>query len=132
MKKIIFFLALMFAVCVYAQNSSQTTSSIDTTNQMTYQLQNMLNKSGSLIEAGARLKNNSITIAVVGGIVGGTLTGIGAYKNMPEVYIPGAVVTGASGLAAFIINMIGNKRIKEGGRILRKVQLSGNGVTVNF
>ena len=95
-------------------------------------LKNMLNKSGNLIESGARLKNHSITIAVVGSVAGGIMTGIGVYQNTPELYIPGAIVAGGCGIASFILNVIGNKRIKAGGRVLHKVQLSGNGVTVNF
>lgn len=95
-------------------------------------LQDALNRSGELIKKGGTMKNVAITCTVVGGVVGGTLISVGAYQQNKSLYTAGSVVTAAFGLTAFILDVIGNKRIKEGGKLLQNVQFSGNAIQVTF
>lgn len=95
-------------------------------------IEHTLKKSGELIEWGGHLKNMSITFAAIGSVLGGTIAGIGSVNGASEFYVVGGVIAGGMGIAALIMDIMGNNKIKEGGRILRNVQLQGNGIKVTF
>lgn len=95
-------------------------------------LEDLFHYSGSMIELGGRKKNQSIAVGVVGGVLGGVLAGVGVGIGSQPLYIAGGVVALGFGIASFVLNIRGNYYIREGGRILREVQVSGNGITVKF
>ena len=95
-------------------------------------LDEVLNESGRLIELGGREKNISYALAFGGGAVGGALIGIGLHKNKQPLTIAGGVITGGFGLAALILDIIGNTHIKQGGALMSKVRIDGTGISVKF
>lgn len=95
-------------------------------------LDNVLNESGRLIELGAKEKNISYALGIGGGAVGGTLLIIGTAKNEQALTIVGGVIAGGFGIAALVLDIIGNKNIKRGGELMRRVQISGTGISVKF
>ncbi len=88
--------------------------------------------SGALIADGAQLKNYAIITGLSGGVVGGILTGIGAAYGSVGFYAAGSVIIGGCAIAALVLDIKGNNRIKEGGRILQHISVSGNGMTFTF
>jgi len=115
--------------------SSKSTENQDSANQE-QTLESLLHESGALIERGAREKNAAIAVGLAGGGVGGIILGIGLIKqtdnNGQGAIIAGGAIMGASAVAALVVNMIGNRHIKKGGELMRRVQFKGNGVSVSF
>jgi len=130
MKKIFVLIVLFFAVAAYAQNAPQTNPLPRAGS--TYQLDQVLNTAGQLIEQGSRFKNNAIAVTLVGSVVGETLVLIGTYQQLDELVIAGGVITLGCGVAALVLDIVGNKKIKEGGRILSNVKFTGTGLSVSF
>ena len=95
-------------------------------------LQGVLNESGRLIELGGREKNTAILVGVAGGAVGGALIAVGITQGAQPATIAGEIIAGGCGIAAFILNFIGNKHIKQGGELMRRVKLTGDGISVSF
>ncbi len=95
-------------------------------------LEDLLNESGTLIEQGAREKNIAIALCLIGGAAGGTLTSIGLYNQSTTVTVFGGVVIGGFGIAALVMDILGNKHIKQGGELMRRVKIKGNGISVSF
>lgn len=97
-----------------------------------YTLQDLLNECGGQIEHGARLKNVSVALGVVGGISGGVMIITGASNQNNKLCVIGGAVLGGLGLAALIIDVVGNSYIRDGGRTLKNIQFDGNGIKVKF
>lgn len=107
------------------------------TNNQTYSNQelsfeDLLHQSGGLIELGGKEKNIATAIGVLGGGVGGTLMGLGIRKSNQTLTIIGGAVSGGLGIAAIVLNVLGNKHIQQGGELMRKVRINGNGISVSF
>ena len=117
--------------------AQQQSSKKQHANNQTYEnqpltLEDLLNKSGSLIEKGASEKNKALAIGLVGGVGGSVLITVGITKQSTFATIAGGIVTGGCGLAALILDIVGNKHIKQGGELMRRVQITGNGISVHF
>lgn len=95
-------------------------------------LDEVLNESGRLIELGAKEKNISYALGFGGGALGGALIGIGVSQQSQALTIVGGVITGGFGLAALVVDIIGNKHIKQGGDLMRRVRINGTGISVKF
>ena len=102
-------------------------------------LEGLFHASGSLIEKGAREKNAAITVGLAGAGAGIVLIGIGSGRQAESMgndgtgaVIAGYSIMGACAIAALVVNMVGNKHIKQGGELMRRVKISGEGVTVKF
>ena len=95
-------------------------------------LDEVLNESGRLIELGAKEKNISYALGIGGGAVGGALIGIGASQGSQALTIVGGVIAGGFGIAALVVDIIGNKHIKRGGEIMRRVRIDGAGISVKL
>jgi len=95
-------------------------------------LDEVLNESGRLIELGAKEKNISYALGLGGGALGGALIGIGVSQQSQTLTIVGGVITGGFGLAALVVDIIGNKHIKRGGEIMRRVRIDGAGISVKL
>lgn len=89
-----------------------------------------------LIERGAKEKLASIIVIGAGGAAGGALLGAGlATRNANSsvgLTIAGSAVMYACGVAAIVLNIVGNVHIKQGGELMRRVQIKGNGISVSF
>ena len=102
-------------------------------------LEALFHTSGSLIERGAKEKNISYIVAGAGAAVGGSLIGIGISRQTESMSLDGrgAVIAGyafagACGVAALVLNIVGNHHIKQGGELMRRVRITGDGVSVSF
>ena len=92
----------------------------------------MLNESGRLIEQGGREKNIAIAVGVAGGAVGGALVTGGMTQQSTPATVIGGIIAGGCGLAAFILEIVSNRHIKQGGEMMRRVKISGDGISVSF
>lgn len=92
----------------------------------------MLNESGRLIELGAKEKNISYALGIGGGAVGGALIGIGVSQESKALTIAGGVITGSFGIAALVLDIVGNNHIKRGGEMMRRVRINGTGISVKL
>ena len=94
--------------------------------------QEVLNESGRLIEQGGREKNIAIAVGVAGGAVGGALVTVGMTQQSTPATVIGGIIAGGCGLAAFILEIVSNRHIKQGGEMMRRVKISGDGISVSF
>ena len=94
--------------------------------------QGVLNESGRLIELGGREKNTAILVGAAGGAVGGALVAVGMTQKAQAATVIGGIVAGGCGLAALILDIVGNKHIKQGGELMRRVKITGGGISVSF
>ncbi len=97
-----------------------------------HQSLSLLRESGALIEQGAREKNIAIALYIIGGGAGGSLTAIGLYKQSTATTVFGGIFIGGFGIAALVMDILGNVHIKQGGELMRRVQIKGNGISVSF
>ena len=71
-----------------------------------------------------------------GGAAGGTLLGVGLATRDADsglgIAIAGSAIMYACGVAAVVLNIVGNVHIKQGGELMRRVQIKGNGISVSF
>ena len=102
-------------------------------------LEELFHASGSLIEKGAREKNAALTVGLAGAGAGAVLIGIGLGRQSESMgadgdaaVIAGYVTASACAVVALIVNMVGNRHIKQGGELMRRVKISGNGISVSF
>lgn len=99
-------------------------------------LEDLFHESGTLIEKGAKEKLASIIVIGAGSVAGGSLLGVGlATRNADSglgLTIAGSAVMYACGVAAFVLNIVGNVHVKKGGELMRRVQIKGNGISVSF
>ena len=95
-------------------------------------LQEVLNESGRLIEKGSKEKNAAIAVGVGGVAVGSALILVGMNQQSIAADVAGGVIVSGCGIAAFILEIVGNNHIRQGGELMRRVKISGNGVTVSF
>lgn len=95
-------------------------------------LQEVLNESGRLIERGGREKNTAIALGVAGGAVGGVLLTVGMTQQSIAADVAGGIIMGGCGIAAFVLEIVGNNHIRQGGELMRRVKISGNGISVSF
>lgn len=95
-------------------------------------LENLLNESGSLIEKGAAEKNIAIATGIIGGVGGSVLLTVGMTQQSTVATVVGGIITGGCGLAALVLDIVGNKHIKQGGELMRRVQITGGGISVRF
>ncbi len=136
MKKVFAFLFFMVTLSVSAQETNQVQT--DTEQQLAfdrmalYQLQNDLYVAGNLIEKGGKLKNASIALTVVGGAVGGAGITYSVVKGNKDLALVSSAITVGFGLTALILNIVGNNKIKKGGRVLKNFQLTPNGVSITL
>ena len=95
-------------------------------------LEDLFHESGALIERGAKEKLASFI--VIG--AGGTLLGVGLATRDADsglgIAIAGSAIMYACGVAAVVLNIVGNVHIKQGGELMRRVQIKGNGISVSF
>ncbi len=95
-------------------------------------LEDLFHESGALIERGAKEKLASFI--VIG--AGGTLLGVGLATRDADsglgIAIAGSAIMYACGVAAVVLNILGNVHIKQGGELMRRVQIKGNGISVSF
>lgn len=89
-------------------------------------------ESGRLIAKGAMEHNSAIVVGLLGGTVGGVLTGVGISQQSTGAKIAGGIIAGGCGVAALVLTIVGNKHIKQGGELMRRVQIKGNGISVSF
>ena len=89
-------------------------------------------ESGRLIAKGAREHNSAIVIGLLGGAVGGALTGVGVSQQSKGATIAGGIIAGGCGVAALVLTIVGNNHIKQGGELMRRVRITGSGVSVSF
>ena len=89
-----------------------------------------------MIERGAKEKLASIIVIGAGGAAGGTLLGVGLATRDADsglgIAIAGSAIMYACGVAAVVLNILGNVHIKQGGELMRRVQIKGNGISVSF
>ena len=99
-------------------------------------LEDLFHESGTLIEKGAKEKLASIIVIGAGCVAGGSLLGVGlATRNADSglgLTIAGSAVMSACGVAAIVLNIVGNVHVKKGGELMRRVQIKGNGISVSF
>ena len=99
-------------------------------------LEDLFHESGALIERGAKEKLASIIVIGAGGAAGGTLLGVGLATRDADsglgIAIAGSAIMYACGVAAVVLNILGNVHIKQGGELMRRVQIKGNGISVSF
>ena len=99
-------------------------------------LEDLFHESGALIERGAKEKLASFIVIGAGGMAGGSLLGVGLAtrdaNNGLGLTVAGGVIMYACGVAAVILNIVGNVHIKKGGELMRRVQIKGNGISVSF
>lgn len=95
-------------------------------------LEALFHESGTLIAKGAKEKNIALAVGLAGAATGGALAGIGATQQAHGAVIAGGIVAGGCGVAALVLAIVGNHHIKEGGELMRRVQITGDGITVKF
>lgn len=99
-------------------------------------LEDLFHESGALIERGAKEKLASFIVIGAGGMAGGSLLGVGLAtrdaNNGLGLTVAGGVIMYACGVAAVILNIVGNVHVKKGGELMRRVQIKGNGISVSF
>ena len=99
-------------------------------------LEDLFHESGALIERGAKEKLASIIVIGAGGVAGGSLLGVGLATRDADsglgLTIAGSAVMYACGVAAIVLNIVGNVHVKQGGELMRRVQIKGNGISVSF
>lgn len=95
-------------------------------------LEELFHESGKLIEDGARKKNIAISVGLIGGVAGGVLLSVGMAEQSTFSTVVGGVLAGGCGIAAFVLDIVGNKQIRRGGELMRRVQIKGNGISVSF
>ena len=88
---------------------------------------------GQLIEKSGKLKNAALTVGILTGLASATLVGCSFLtdKSM-AMYIPGAIVGFAGGVATLVILYTSNKLLQEAGLKMQRMQLSANGVILKF
>ena len=114
-----------------SRDKNQHTSNQPSENQL-LTLDDLLNESGSLIEKGALEKNTAIVTGIVGGVGGGVLLTVGTTQQSTFLTVVGGIVAGGCGLAALVLDIVGNKHIKQGGELMRRVRIEGTGISVKF
>lgn len=88
---------------------------------------------GQLIAQSGKLKNTALTVGIVTGLASATLIGCSFVTDLPmAMYIPGAVVGFAGGVATIALLYTSNRLLQEAGLKMQNVQFSANGVTVKF
>jgi len=95
-------------------------------------LEEVLNESGRLIERGGREKNTAIIVGLAGGAVGSALITVGMTQQSIAADVAGGIIMGGCGIAAFVLEIVGNNHIRQGGELMRRVKISGNGISVSF
>jgi hypothetical protein len=114
-----------------SRDKNQHTSNQPSENQL-LTLDDLLNESGSLIEKGALEKNTAIVTGIIGGVGGGVLLTVGTTQQSTFLTVIGGIVAGGCGLAALVLDIVGNKHIKQGGELMRRVRIEGTGISVKF
>lgn len=115
-----------------AHPKNRPNNKIEMSSEKELTLDEVLNESGRLIELGAKEKNISYALGIGGGAVGGALIGIGVRQDSKALTIVGGVITGGFGIAALVVDIIGNKHIKQGGKMMRRVRIEGTGISVKL
>lgn len=97
-------------------------------------LEDLFHESGALIERGAEEKLASFIVIGAGGAAGGALLGLATRdaNSGLGITIAGGAIMCACGVAAVVLNIVGNVHIKKGGELMRRVQIKGNGISVSF
>jgi len=111
---------------------SQAKAAEKQSDESPHTLQEVLNESGRLIERGGREKNTAIIVGLAGGAVGGALITVGMFEGAPAASVAGGMITGGCVIAAFILEIVSNKHIKQGGELMRRVKITGEGISVSF
>ena len=113
------------------QNSGRQ-QEIKTQHETPHSVEELLNQSGYLIEQGAMKKNSAIMLSIIGGVAGGTFTGLGMSLNAMGLIVVGGIIAGGCGVAALVLDIAGNRQIKHGGALLGRARITGTGITVSF
>lgn len=87
---------------------------------------------GELIRWSGKLRNYSIVMGLAGGVVSGALIYIGATGGNDGLTIGGVAVGTAAGIACLIMNIAANNREIKAGNMMKKISITGDGVTVKF
>ena len=124
------------------QESRQTANKTDESqpeSDKPQSLEELFHASGSLIAKGAREKNAALTVGLAGAGTGAVLIGIGMGRQSESMgadgkaaVIAGYVTASACAMVALIVNMVGNRHIKQGGELMRRVKITGDGISVSF
>ena len=117
-----------------AQSIEREKPSIQTKSEESDSLsfQQSLNYSGVLIEKGAQMKNAGIGLGIAGVLTGGIMSIVGGANMNTKLIIAGGAVAGGMGVIALIIDAMGNSYIKDGGKALKNIRFSGNGINFSF
>lgn len=130
MKRLILIALLFCGACVYAQENN--TTNIDSLQKQMIQLEKILKSSGELIELGGFEKNLGIGFCAGGGILIGATGVYSIVANNNKFLIAGLSIGGAALIAGIIFDILGNKKISDGGLRLREISITGNGIANNF
>lgn len=113
-------LTVMIALSSFSYGQSDTTKNIAKPAEPGYDIQSAnIERSGELIQTAGRLYNASSAIAILGSTTGSILISNGDTES-------GIIVTSASGIAAYILQTVGNVKLAKGGKLLRETEQVGN------
>ena len=77
-------------------------------------------QSGQLLEQAGKIKNGAIAVQIIGLVAG---TGIAVLGNNNNSLITGYTIAGVSSLTGFVMNIVGNSKIKQAGELFKKEKL---------
>lgn len=113
-------LTVMITLSSFSYGQSDTTKNIAKPAEPGYDIQSAnIERSGELIQTAGRLYNASSAIAILGSTTGSILISNGDTES-------GLIVTSASGIAAYILQTVGNVKLAKGGKQLRGTEQVGN------
>lgn len=99
-------------MCLGTMSYGQDTYSVVLINDSPSLYKNNINLGGYYIEQGAKLKNTSMLVGIIGVFIGT----VGLSQDIPEPFI---IIGGAMVLATIPINIVGNNKIAKGGRLIK-------------
>ena len=113
-------LTVMIALSSFSYGQSDTTKNIAKPAEPGYDIQSAnIERSGELIQTAGILYNASSAIAILGSTTGSILISNGDTES-------GLIVTSASGIAAYILQTVGNVKLASGGKQLIGTEQVGN------
>lgn len=136
-RTILLFFALILSIACFSQNEQKGSLQLRTYNQdgtvpsFTIKYANFT--PGQLIEKSGELKNTALTVGVLTGLASATLVGCSFLIDIPmAMYMSGAIVGFAGGVATLVLLHTSNKLLQEAGLKMQRMQLSANGVILKF
>jgi len=77
-------------------------------------------QSGQLLEQAGKIKNDAISVQIIGLLAG---TGIALLGDSNASLITGYSIVGVASLTGFVMNIVGNSKIKQAGELFKKEKL---------